>query len=92
MAPRLNKRQLREQEELANLEAAKQTGEKIDVEESEEEIAQQVKSAGGGFAAVSQYAYHSRIHSLYTAYECRGIRHRERYNVDASGVQVQEGS
>lgn len=67
-------------------------GEYVDVEESEEERLHQVKSAGGGFAAVSLYAYHSRIHSLYTAYECHSARHRERYNVDASGVQVQEGS
>lgn len=53
MAPRLNKRQLREQEELAALEAVGDVDGNIDVEESEEEIVQPVKSAGGGFAAVS---------------------------------------
>ena len=59
MPPRLNKRQLREQEELAALEAAKQPDENIDEEEeSEQEVVQPVKSAGGGFAAVSHRAFH----------------------------------
>lgn len=57
MAPRLNKRQLREQEELAALQAAKQTEEDpLESGEEGEEDRQPVKSAPGGFAAVSQSA------------------------------------
>ncbi|KZT67039.1 DUF654-domain-containing protein [Daedalea quercina L-15889] len=53
MAPRMNRRQLREQEELAALEIAKAKDETLEAEESEAELPQPGKSAGGGFAAVS---------------------------------------